>query len=118
MNILNPDANVKTGDISKKLGRGKHTTRHSEIFCIDDDTYVMDTPGFSSLSLPMMEVVELKEYFPEFEQYEGNCKFLGCIHENEPKCAVKDAVAEANIAKERYDSYILMLDEIRQQKRW
>ena len=118
MNILNPDANVKTGDISKKLGRGKHTTRHSEIFCIEDDTYVMDTPGFSSLSLPMMEVVDLKGYFPEFEQYEGNCKFLGCIHENEPKCAVKDAVAEANIAKERYDSYILMLDEIRQQKRW
>ncbi len=118
MNILNPGANVKTGDISKKLGRGKHTTRHSEIFRIDNDTYVMDTPGFSSLSLPMMETVELKEFFPEFEQYEGNCRFLGCVHENEPECAVKDAVGAGNIAKERYDSYILMLEEVRQQKRW
>lgn len=119
MNIICPNANAQTGDISKKLGRGKHTTRHSEVFHMPkENAFVIDTPGFSSLMLPCMETAELKRYFPEMAEYEGQCRFLGCIHENEPGCMVKEALNNGIIAKERYESYILMLNEIRQQKRW
>ncbi len=117
MNILCPDANAQTGDISKKLGRGKHTTRHSEIFFIEHDTYVMDTPGFSSLTLPDMDTVELMNYYPEFTEYEGKCRFCGCLHENEPDCAVKDAIKRGFISNYRYNSYIMMLKQIREQRK-
>lgn len=118
MNILCPDANAETGSISKKLGRGKHTTRHSEIFCIAKDTYVMDTPGFSSLSLPDMEVNELMNYYPELENYEGMCRFQGCLHAGEPDCAVKNAAADGFIPYNRYESYVMMLEEIKAKKKW
>ncbi len=118
MNIIYPEANASTGEISKKLGRGKHTTRHSEVFCIDDDSYLMDTPGFSSLTLPDMEMIDLKDYFPEFYQYEEQCRFGGCLHRSEPQCAVKNSVDDNIIARERYESYLLMLDEVQAQKKW
>lgn len=118
MNRLYPEAKAETGDISRKLGRGKHTTRHSEIFCINKDSYLMDTPGFSSLGLPDIGAGELKYYFPEFNKYQDMCRFQGCIHKNEPDCAVKRAVEDKIIPKSRYESYILMFDEISSRKKW
>ncbi len=118
MNRIYPKAGAETGDISRKLGRGKHTTRHSEIFCINENSYLMDTPGFSSLSIPDMEAEELKDYFPEFAEYEDTCRFQGCMHKDEPDCGIKDAVRNCAIPKSRYASYILMLDEINSRKKW
>ena len=89
INLLNPKANMETGSISRKIERGKHTTRHSELFMIGEDSYIMDTPGFSSLYVNDFEKEELKYYFPEFEPYEGQCRFNGCDHVHEPGCAVK-----------------------------
>ena len=83
---------METGTISEKIERGKHTTRHSELICIEEDTYIMDTPGFSSLYTNDFEKEELKYYFTEFEPYEGKCKFQGCDHVHEPNCAVKAAI--------------------------
>ena len=97
INILNPDAKMETGDISSKIERGKHTTRHSELFTIAQDSYIMDTPGFSSLYVNDFEKEELKYYFPEFDPYEGTCRFLGCDHVHEPDCAVKAAVEAGEI---------------------
>ena len=118
MNLIYPDAGVQTGEISKKLGRGKHTTRHSEIFCIDESGYLMDTPGFSNLRLPDMEERDLKMYFPEYYKYEGECRFNGCIHKSEPQCVIKEKVSNGELSKERYESYLLMLDELQSQKKW
>ena len=94
MNVICPQANMETGEISEKIKRGKHTTRHSELFHLGEDTYVMDTPGFTSLNLPEIEKEELREYYPEFLPYQEQCRFLGCVHINEPKCAVKEALEE------------------------
>ena len=88
---------METGTISEKIERGKHTTRHSELICIEEDTYIMDTPGFSSLYTNDFEKEELKYYFTEFEPYEGKCKFQGCDHVHEPNCAVKAALEEGRI---------------------
>lgn len=118
MNLIYPDAGVQTGEISKKLGRGKHTTRHSEIFCIDESSYLMDTPGFSNLRLPDMEERDLKMYFPEYYKYEGECRFNGCIHKSEPQCVIKEKVSNGELSKERYEGYLLMLDELQSQKKW
>lgn len=118
MNSMYPAANAETGDISKKLGRGKHTTRHSEIFYINKNSYLMDTPGFSSLKPPDIDVNELKNYFPEFREYENMCRFQGCIHKDEPDCKVKKAVADKVIPESRYKSYLIMLDEINSRKKW
>ena len=88
-NQILPEAQMETGSISEKIKRGKHTTRHSELFCLDTDTYLMDTPGFSSMFVEDMEPQELKEYFPEFAPFEDECKFLGCVHIGEKICGVK-----------------------------
>ena len=117
MDMIHPEADMLTGEISKTLGRGKHTTRHSEIFCIGKDSYMMDTPGFSSLTVPPMEPEQLRFYFPEYESYEGQCRFNGCIHIGEPDCAVKTAIEEGKLSKERYESYLLMYNEVKEQKR-
>jgi len=112
INRLFPEANMATGDISSKIKRGKHTTRHSELFSFDDGIYVMDTPGFTSLRLPEAGKEEVKEYYPEFQAYLGDCRFLGCVHINEPGCAVKKAVTDGKISKSRYDNYKQFYDEI------
>lgn len=117
-NYLNPQAAMETGEISRKLERGKHTTRHSELFYLREDTYVMDTPGFSSVRLPLMEKENLKDYFPEFAEFQGDCRFLGCIHENEPDCRVKKAVENGEISEVRYEDYLLLLEEVKRLKKY
>ena len=118
INILQPDAEMKTGAISTKIERGKHTTRHSELFAIDEDSYIMDTPGFSSLYVNDYEKEELKYLFPEFREYEGMCRFNGCDHVHEPGCAVKEALEEGKIHKIRYQNYIEMYEELKNKRRY
>ena len=107
LNSLFPDANVQTGGLSEKIQRGKHTTRHSELMFVDDDTYIMDTPGFSSLYTEGIEAEDLKLYFPEIAAYTGTCKFNMCNHISEPGCLVKKAVSDGRISKMRYDDYVM-----------
>ena len=118
INLLQPEANMETGDISHKIERGKHTTRHSELFPIDGESYIMDTPGFSSLYVNDFEKEELKYYFPEFAEYEGRCRFNGCDHVHEPGCAVKAAVEEKKIHEIRYQDYIEMYEELKKKRRY
>ncbi|MGN0154862.1 MAG: ribosome small subunit-dependent GTPase A [Lachnospiraceae bacterium] len=118
MNMLNPNANMDIGDISKKIERGKHTTRHSEIIPVDEDTYLMDTPGFSSIYFYDMEPEELKQYYREFEEYEPYCRFGGCNHIGETECGIKQAVKEGEISQSRYDNYRLFFEELKDKKRF
>ncbi len=118
INALYPDAMMETGEISKKIERGKHTTRHAQLFALDDDTFIMDTPGFTSLNLGEMEKEELQGFYPEFEEHEKNCKFGGCAHISEPVCGVKDALSEGKISKVRYDNYILLYEELKGRKKY
>lgn len=118
LNALDSNLQLKTGDISKKLGRGKHTTRHAELLRLDENTTVADTPGFSSLTVNHIAEKELKDYFVEFTKYEEDCRFFtDCIHESEPGCAVKEAVENGEISLRRYDSYIQLINEIRDSTR-
>ena len=118
LNEIFPDANSQTGDISEKINRGKHTTRHSEIFNVAKDTYIMDTPGFTSLECADIEDTELHYYFNEFSEYEGKCRFNGCVHVNEPDCKVKEAVLEGKISKVRYDIYLEMYNELKAKRKY
>lgn len=118
LNFLLPEAEMETGEISEKIRRGRHTTRHSELFHIEAGTYLCDTPGFSSLYLPQMRPEELAGYYGEFAPYAGDCRFLGCRHRREPDCAVKEAVAAGRISKERYENYLLLYEEVLHQKRY
>jgi len=118
INILQPDAKMETGSISEKIERGKHTTRHSELIWIEDDTYIMDTPGFSSLYTNDFEKEELKFYFTEFSPFEGQCRFQGCDHVHEPGCAVKDALEEGKIHPVRYENYLEMYQELKEKRRY
>lgn len=118
INAIQPQANMETGDVSEKIKRGKHTTRHSELIYVDQDTYVMDTPGFSSLYIEEIEKEELKDYFVEFRQYEDECRFHGCSHRNEPGCAVKNALQENKISKIRYENYITLYNELNSQRKY
>jgi ribosome biogenesis GTPase len=114
VNRLQKDIKMETGDISAKIDRGKHTTRHSELITISEDTYIMDTPGFSSLNLFDVEKEELKGFYPEFAPYEGECKFLTCVHIHEPVCGVRKALKEGKINNVRYDNYVTLYDELKE----
>ena len=118
INLLQRNVQMETGSISEKIERGKHTTRHSELIWIEDNTYIMDTPGFSSLYTNEFEKEELKYYFTEFEPYEGTCRFLGCDHVHEPDCAVKEALAEGKIHPIRYENYLEMYKELKEKRRY
>lgn len=118
INLLQPKVLMETGDISEKIQRGKHTTRHSELIFVESDSYVCDTPGFSSLYLTEILKEELKDYYAEFHEFVAECRFLGCNHLNEPGCAVKDAVKQHKISKIRYDNYVILYEEIKNQKRF
>ena len=118
LNEIFPDANSKTGNISEKINRGKHTTRHSEIFYLGEDTYIMDTPGFTSLDYNVVEADSLHYYFGEFDEYEGQCRFNGCVHVNEPDCAVKNAVESGKINSTRYDIYTEMYKELKEKRKY
>lgn len=112
LNAIEPGFKIDTAEISQKLGRGKHTTRHSELYKIGPNAIVADTPGFSSFELTDIEIEELQEYFIEFAKFDG-CRFGSkCIHKNEPACAVKEALEVGEIAESRYKSYLQILDEI------
>lgn len=114
LNQIDESFQLKTGSVSEKIGRGKHTTRHAELLKLECGGTVADTPGFSSLELDGIDEMELKEYFIEFDKYDG-CKFgYKCVHENEPACDVKEAVENGEISKQRYESYLQLLNEIRQ----
>ena len=118
INLLQNGIEMETGSISEKIERGKHTTRHSELIPINENSYIMDTPGFSSLYVNEFEKEELKYYFPEFEPYEGQCKFHGCDHIHEPGCAVKEALEEEKIHTIRYQNYVEMYTELKGKKRY
>lgn len=118
INILQPEAEMETGAISEKIERGKHTTRHSELFALDEESYIFDTPGFSSVFLPDLEKEELKEYFPEFAEYEPYCRFQGCVHIHEPGCSVKEALEEKKISPIRYENYKLLYEELKNKRRY
>ena len=118
INLLSPGAGMETGDISRKIERGKHTTRHSELFALDEDTFICDTPGFSSIYLPEMEKEELGIYFPEFVKYEPFCRFQGCAHIHEPGCGVKEALEEKQISPIRYENYKLLYEELKDKRRY
>lgn len=117
-NFLQPEARMETGVVSEKIKRGKHTTRHSELFFVENGTYMMDTPGFSSMYIEDLEPNELKDYFPEFSEYEEDCRFLGCIHVGEKVCGVKTAVADGKISRSRYDNYLLLYQELKDKRRY
>lgn len=118
-NFIQPEAGMETGTISEKIKRGRHTTRHAELFCVEEDTYLMDTPGFSSMYLEELEAEELKEYFPEFEGFGTGCRFGGdCVHVGEPVCGVKEAVEQGKIAASRYENYRLLYQELKERRRY
>lgn len=100
-NCMQGEVQMETGEISKKLKRGKHTTRHSQVIPVEKNTFLVDTPGFSSLYLTDMKEEELRDYFPEFVMYEPQCRFQGCMHIHEPGCAVKKALSEGKISQQR-----------------
>ena len=115
-NLVQDRIRMETGEISRKLKRGKNTTRHSELVQIDEETFFCDTPGFTSLELPEMEPEELERYFPEFRPYMAQCRFVGCSHVHEPDCAVREALEEGLICKERYQNYRLFYEQLRERK--
>lgn len=118
INALYPQANMETGEISRKIERGKHTTRHAELFALSEDTFIFDTPGFTSLSLGEMEKEELQGFYPEFIPYEKYCKFAGCSHISEPVCGVKDALEKGDISRVRYENYKVLYEEIKNRRKY
>ncbi len=118
INKLAPEAHMETGQISAKIDRGKHTTRHSEIIALGQDTYIMDTPGFTSLSISEITKEELGSFYPEFVKYEPYCKFAGCSHIAEPECGIKSAVEEGRISTVRYNNYKVLYNELKDIRRY
>ena len=116
INRLCPDAGLEVGDISR-IGRGRHTTRHSEIFKAEEGTFIMDTPGFTSLDVPDIDELKLRYYFNEFKGHENKCRFDGCVHVHEPGCAVKEALENGMINRERYESYISMFEDLKTRRK-
>lgn len=117
-NVIQPEAGMETGAISQKIQRGRHTTRHAELFCVEEDTYLMDTPGFSSMYLEDVEAAGLKEYFPEFDRLEEGCRFgADCVHMGEPVCGVKAALDRGEIAASRYENYRLLYQELKEREK-
>jgi len=118
VNVLVPGAQSETGEISRKIRRGRQTTRTTEMFCLNAKTWVFDTPGFSALEFRQIEKEELEQYFPEFSPYLGKCRFAGCSHIAEKECAVKDAVRDGAIAESRYQSYVSFYRELAAVRRY
>lgn len=116
LNKVQSGLKLKTGEISSKIKRGKHTTRHCELMELDFGGWVVDSPGFTSLNIDYIEPEELCNLFPEFRQYVEECKFNNCLHTNEPICGVKDALGKGYISKDRYNNYIEILTQIQEKK--
>ncbi len=117
INCLQSGVVARTGNISRKAERGKHTTRHSEIIPIDEDTFIMDTPGFSSFDVSGLAPGEIGNFYTEFEPY-TDCRFRPCSHTHEPDCAVKNAVESGSINAERYNNYVTIYNEIKNIRRY
>ena len=117
-NLLQGEIKMETGEISRKLKRGRHTTRHSQVIPVGENTFLMDTPGFSSLYIMGMEEQELKDYFPEFRKYEEKCRFQGCRHIHEPACEVKEALERGEISRIRYEDYLSLYEELKEKRRY
>lgn len=111
---------IETGSVSLKLGRGRHTTRHVELFPLNENTLIADTPGFSSLDIMHTNIKkeDLPYLFPEFEEYLGGCKFTTCSHIKEKGCAICEAISQNNIAKSRHDSYTVLYEQLKQRPSW
>lgn len=118
INALAPEAEMETGSISRKIERGRHTTRHSEIIALGDNTYIMDTPGFTSLHIAEIMKEELSGYYPEFEKHEPYCRFGGCAHISEPDCGVKAALEQGLISRVRYENYKALYQELKDIRRY
>lgn len=121
LNRLCPQLQLATGEVSKKLGRGKHTTRHVELYPLGEETFVMDTPGFSSFDTDQMDVIlkeNLQYAFPDFAPHLGQCQFHDCSHRQEPGCCIRKAVDDSLIAKTRYESYLRLYEKSAQLKSW
>lgn len=119
LNVISPGFNLETGDVSNKTKRGKHTTRHVELMELNKNSFVLDSPGFSSLNVDFIqENNEIKHYFKEISKYGEGCRFKSCLHDTEPNCEVKKQVEEGNISKDRYENYILFLKEIKNIRRY
>ena len=121
LNALCPGLSLATGDVSEKLGRGRHTTRHVQLYCLAPDTYVADTPGFSSFDTEQMDVLlkeNLQYAFGDFAPYLGQCQFHDCSHRAEPGCCVRNAVQAGKLEKTRYDSYLRLYEKAEQVKLW
>ena len=121
LNALCPELALPTGEVSEKLGRGRHTTRHVELFTLDKETFVMDTPGFSSFDTDQMDIIlkeNLQYAFPDFAPYLGRCQFHDCSHRKEPGCALRQAAEAGDIEPSRYDSYLKLYEKAAQYKEW
>jgi ribosome biogenesis GTPase len=121
LNRLDPQLKLATGEVSEKLGRGRHTTRHVELYSLGEDTYVVDTPGFSSFDTDQMDVIlkeNLQYAFPDFGPYVGQCQFHDCSHRKEPGCAIAAALAAGDLEQTRYDSYLRLYEKAAQIKLW
>lgn len=119
INKINPELSLEVGLISNKTKRGKHTTRHTELIKLEENSYILDSPGFSSLKLDFInDETELRHYFKEIENFGRKCQFLSCMHINEPNCNVKIQVENGEIDKTRYENYISILKEIKKSRRY
>ena len=121
LNALCPQLQLATGEVSEKLGRGRHTTRHVQLYCLDEDTYVADTPGFSSFDTDQMDVLlkeNLQYAFPDFAPHLGGCRYHDCSHRAEPDCCIREAVEKGKIEKTRYESYLRLYEKAEQVKLW
>ncbi len=116
INYLCPRAHMETGELSARIARGRNTTRHVELLYADDNTFLVDTPGFTSLYLQEVKPEELKNYYPEFHRYAGECRFQGCNHLMEPDCAVKKAMKDGRISRIRYTNYTEIYTELKERK--
>lgn len=117
LNAISPEMDRKTGELSKKIDRGKNTTRHSELIKLDENTFILDSPGFSDFDVPLSEENELWKYYPEFFNY-SDCRYPNCVHISEPGCEVKKALEEGLISKLRYENYLKIYDEIKKQRKY
>ena len=117
-NVLQQKVRMEVGEVSRKIDRGRHTTRHTELIALGGETYFLDTPGFSSLYLQGVEYEELKLFFYEFQEYEPQCRFQGCMHIHEPDCAVKKAVENGEIHRSRYENYVLLAEELKNRRKY
>lgn len=118
INLLSPHACMETGEISRKIERGRHTTRHAELIHVQDTSYIMDTPGFSSMYLPDIGKEELQQYYPEFAAYEPYCRFQGCSHITEPECGVRQALQKGEISPVRYGNYCSLYTELKEKRKY